>query len=184
MSWYVLDINPEPWAVGPLGVGRKNGKVYPYVGPNQQLISYQQAVKEELESLDGRLYIKCDFELNFWFWRNIASHLTPSGRKASANYADTTNLQKATEDALQGVLFSNDRNCKSVSSEIVDQGPDVRGLVVILLRALPDGAPFEESVLADFPPPLKNKIDQIRKSPVSGRQLELPLYDQNPEEVF
>ena len=52
----------------------------------------------------------------------------------TGNYADSTNLQKSTEDALQGLLYGNDRETRYVSSEIVDQGPDVHPCIVVHLE--------------------------------------------------
>lgn len=139
MRWFVLPINPDPWAVGPVGVGKRGGKYYPYIGRNNQLHSYQQAIKEELEDvppLTPGLY-----DLRFWFWRRLDSHA--SGKK---HIADVTNLQKATEDALQGVLFDNDRDVRKVTSQIVEQSEDAKPMIVI--RALPYLG-FNEGALPD-----------------------------------
>jgi Holliday junction resolvase RusA-like endonuclease len=114
-------MNPEPWAVGPVGVGRKGGKIWAYIGRNQGLHSYQQAVKEELEGsekLDGSIH------LQFFFWRQVIA-------AQRENYADTTNLQKALEDALQEVLYANDRTVLHTESIIMAQGPDVIGRILI-----------------------------------------------------
>ena len=121
MDWYVIDVNPEPWEIGPVGVGRKSGKMWAYVGRNQALYAYQQAVKESVVDpvmVEGELYIE------FFFWRQVT-------REDRANYADTTNLQKATEDALQEVLYANDRRVVKVSSTLMAQGPEVEGRVVV-----------------------------------------------------
>jgi Holliday junction resolvase RusA-like endonuclease len=129
-NWFTLDVNPQPWEIGPLGVGRRNGKMYPYVGPARQLQFYQEAVKEELQSLgwQGKIHDKSQpIALRFWFWRQVSD---------GANYADTTNLQKATEDALQAVMIHNDRDSWDVHSKIVAQGPSTRGKLVIAARQL------------------------------------------------
>jgi hypothetical protein len=140
MRWFVLALNPDPWAIGPLGVGKRGGKYFPYVGRNNQLHSYQQAVKEELE--DEPPLRAGTYDLKFWFWRRLDSHA--AGRK---NIADATNLQKATEDALQGVLFDNDRDVRHVSSVIVEQSEEAKPLIVI--RAMPWPG-FENGELPDF----------------------------------
>jgi hypothetical protein len=49
VAWYVVHVNPEPWAVGPLDLGRRGGKVYATMGQNQQLAAYQEAVREETQ---------------------------------------------------------------------------------------------------------------------------------------
>jgi len=128
--WIYLDINPEPWAVGPLSLGRKNGKMYPRMGRNNAVHTFKEEVRAELEdrklSLPEGLY-----DLQFFFWRRLDSYVSESGRKASAHVADATNMQKALEDALQGVLIGNDRDVRHVESEIVEQGPDVKPCIVI-----------------------------------------------------
>lgn len=133
--WYVLNVNPEPWAIGSLGLGRKAGKMYPYVGQNAQLAAYQSAVRE---ALGPQTKIEGNVEVNFYFWRNLATYETQTGRDHRKHYADATNLQKATEDALQGVLFDNDKFVVDVHSVVMDQGPHVKGKIVInCLKALP-----------------------------------------------
>lgn len=129
--WYRIDgVNPEPWAVGPVGTGRKNGKVYAYIGPNAQLVAYQNAVREQLGDREISPLVG-DVELTFFFWRRLDTYLTPHGRKAHKEEADSTNLQKGLEDALQGILFANDRSVKRITSEVVKQDPDIEPRIVI-----------------------------------------------------
>jgi len=134
-DWYVLDVNPEPWAIGPVSVGRKKGGVYPVVGRNEQLWFYQQAIKEAIgtprKSFNAETY-----ELMFFFWRDRADYQTHQARTHRKHEADVTNLAKATEDALQGVLFDNDKNTKIMHAEMVEQGPNVNGKVVVGIRAI------------------------------------------------
>lgn len=130
-AWYVLELNPEPWAVGPVGMGRRNGKPYAYVGRNQQLFAYQQAVKEELGT---QTMVEGPIELQFFFWRNRADYTTPQARTHRKHEADGTNLSKALEDALQGVFYRNDKDVVSMHWELVDQGPEVDGKIVIAIR--------------------------------------------------
>lgn len=132
-QWYILDVNPEPWAIGDLSVGRRGGKYFPMVGRNQQLHNYKEAVREELrayfpELLEGKI------ELKFYFWRRRDEYKTPQARGHRKHEADGTNLAKATEDALQGVLFKNDKDVSRMIWEIVDQGPDVTPRVVVGIR--------------------------------------------------
>jgi Holliday junction resolvase RusA-like endonuclease len=128
MRWIALDVNPEPWAIGPVGYSRRGGKMSAYVGRNQQLDAYKEAIREALgeqPKLDGKV------TLVFYFWRNRAEYLTAQARTHRKHEADVTNLQKATEDACQGVLFDNDRDVACVYSEMREQGPDVIPAVVI-----------------------------------------------------
>lgn len=127
-QWFVLPVNPEPWAIGPVGYGRRAGKMSAYVGRNQQLAAFQEAVREAIgpqELIDG------DISITFFFWREQVDYKTPQARTARKHEADATNLQKSTEDALQGILYKNDKDNKHVESYIIEQGPDVVGKIVI-----------------------------------------------------
>lgn len=133
-TWFVLDVNPEPWAIGPMSVGRgPKGKLFPVVGRNTQLWHYQQAVKEALGHPDI-WFENQKIELKFYFWRRRDEYETPQARTHRKHEADVTNLQKATEDALQGVLFKNDKDVSHVESWMVQQGTDVEGCVIIAIR--------------------------------------------------
>lgn len=133
-QWFVLNINPEPWAVGPLGVARREGKLAPYMGRNQQLDAYKEAVRDELITRYPTLeMLPPGYELDFYFWRNRADYQGTT-KQVRKNQADATNMQKATEDALQGLLIENDRDVLRVGSAIMAQGPDVRGAVAFRVR--------------------------------------------------
>lgn len=136
MRWFVLGLNPEPWAIGPVGYSRHGGKMSAYVGRNQQLDAYKEAVAEALNDLldpnfemyEGKL------DLKFYFWRNMAEYKTPQAQSHRKHEADGTNMAKATEDALQGVLFANDKNVKRMTWEVVEQGPDVIPAIAIQIQ--------------------------------------------------
>lgn len=130
--WFVLDVNPEPWAIGPVGSGRKNGKMYSFVGQNAQLKAFQEAVREEIG--DPGIFIDGKVELKFFFWRNRAEYKTHQARTHRKHEADVTNMQKSTEDALQDVLFHNDKDTNFIQSVLVEQGADVSGRIVIAIR--------------------------------------------------
>jgi Holliday junction resolvase RusA-like endonuclease len=131
-----LPVNPEPWAIGPLQVGKRGGKMFPSIGRNQQLASYKEAVREAIQSLPNPPEkLEGQYELYFWFWRRLDTYTrTESGRQVTKNVVDATNLQKATEDALQGVLIENDRDVVQIGAAMVEQGPDVVGGVGIFAR--------------------------------------------------
>lgn len=143
-QWLVLDINPEPWAIGPVGYARRGGKMSAYVGQNQQLNAYKEAIKEAVEGRIDMMHGKVD--LTFYFWRNRAEYTTPQARAHRKHEADLTNLQKSTEDALQGLLYENDKDNSHVQSFMVEQGPDVQGMVVIHAY---QADPFDEVMLPD-----------------------------------
>lgn len=172
---YVARVNPEPWAVGPLGVGRKRSGVYSYMGRNQQLDAYKEAVKEDLLAQEPKM-ITGKVNLWFWFWRNRAEWTTDKDRVAHRNEADATNMQKATEDALQGVLIENDRNVVIVTSHVVAQGPEVEGKIVIGIERLQG---FSEDYV---PQNVKNAlmVDALRrKVPVNDN-----VHFEDPETLF
>lgn len=129
-KWYLIeDINPQPWAIGPLGMGRRNGSSYPYVGPNAQLVAFQKAVKEELDDFTALPFVG-DIELEFFIWRRIERYAGRS-RTQHSHQADATNIQKALEDALQGVLFPNDRAVQRISTTVVEQSRTTKPRIVI-----------------------------------------------------
>lgn len=148
MRWFVLGLNPEPWAIGPVGTARRAGKLTSYVGRNQQLDAYKEAVAESLRELiidtdpDFTMY-EGKLDLKFYFWRNMAEYTTPQARSHRKHEADGTNMAKATEDALQGVLFANDKDVKRMTWEVVEQGPDVIPAVAIQIQ------PYVELPLPD-----------------------------------
>lgn len=114
MQRFVIDgINPVPWKA-PEAQHRsaKGGRKWVQFFKDQDLSVYQEAIKgwfEEVEALpavgeDGKPILhKGPFTLRFYFFREGAT-------------ADATNLQKALEDALEGVLYKNDRDDIDVHS--------------------------------------------------------------------
>lgn len=117
----IWDINPEPWTSPTIprrGRPAKDGK----------LVAYQQAVQDEIEEMrqgkffELEMYDPDDYvHLTIYFWRS----------SAHGQQADATNLLKSTEDALQGILFKNDRKNWHVESAIVEQTPETRPCIVI-----------------------------------------------------
>lgn len=133
--WYFLDINPEGWAVGPLGVMRKSGKLIPYIGRNQQLHNFKEAVKHEFENRYEKLVpVDEDVELCVYFWQRLDTANSSTGRKSSDKAADLTNMVKAAEDAIQGVLIKNDNKVMAQRNVIVERGPNARGGFAICVR--------------------------------------------------
>lgn len=142
-----LDVNPEPWAVGPLSLGRRNGKMFPKMERNASVHAFKEAVKEEVERLTcDPLHPDLKYHLEFYFWRRLESYIGESGRKATAHQADATNMQKATEDALQGVLIANDRDVVSIRSVIVEQGPDVTPGIGIYAKSVTEALEIPDSI--------------------------------------
>ena len=154
--WYVLHLNPEPWAIGTISYHRMT--------PNAGLQAYQEAVREELA--DEEQLPTGEYALKFYFWRQQATYLDMGDKRRQRNQADATNMQKGLEDALQGVLFENDRNVRSVHSVIVAQGPLIKPCIVIAAKlidneiqnavdSLPDVV-FDEIIKPIVAPPSDN----------------------------
>lgn len=149
---FILPINPEPWAIGPVGVTNRSGKSRGFVGKNLQLDTFQNAVrdmlKQQLGAMEGRelfpLAVPC--KLKFYFWRRLDSYEAATGRKSSRNWADSTNMQKALEDAIQGVLTGNDKHNYQVASEIVHQAEEVLPGIIIDLQPATPFTPAEMGV--------------------------------------
>ena len=129
-QWFVLSVNPYPWKVPPMSAGRKGKALFVRAGRDEGLHTYKEAVKEQVELMSPRM-IEGAVKLRLWFWRNIPEYTTPQGRRARKHEADTTNLQKATEDALQGLLYANDKDVKDIHSILVEQSADTSSLLVI-----------------------------------------------------
>lgn len=135
--WYVLDLNPEPWAIGPISVIRKKGAYIPFVGRNQQLHTYKEAVQAVLKDMNPVL-VEGKVRLTFLFWRQRPDYQTWQARRHRKHEADLTNLVKATEDAIQGVLIGNDRDSVDIGAYMVAQGPDVEGRIIICVQKAPE----------------------------------------------
>lgn len=163
--WFVLALQAEPWAVGPLGVGRAaGGKPYPYMGPNQKVQAYQEAVKGEL---DGAGVIQGLVEVQLFIWRQIETMKVSGKRDRIGKPADATNIQKATEDAIQGILIENDKNVRLISTHVVEQSSTVTPCIVLRVK------PYEEFDPGDLPDHVWDDVDKIQ-----GRSSnQEPLFD-------
>lgn len=129
---YALPINPEPWVVGNAYVARGGGKSFARIAPDKTLRLYQEAVQAELQAQGAEVH-PGRYDIELYFARQNARYTDAAGRKRSRNTPDVTNLQKATEDALQGVLIENDRHTLRISSQMVEVGPDVDPVVIVRL---------------------------------------------------
>ena len=90
------------------------------IGRNQQMHAYKQTVASLLEGV--AMMESGQYSVTFYFWRRL------DGRK---HPADATNMQKATEDALQEVLFKNDRDIRDIRSVVVEQSAETKPLVLL-----------------------------------------------------
>ena len=150
--WYVLDCNPEPWAIGPVGFARKSGKLSAYVGRNAQLDNYKKTVAEAIED-ESPVMMTGEVDITFYFWRRQIAYTTPQARTHRKHEADATNMLKSTEDALQGILYKNDKDNKHVQAYVIAQGPDVQGKVVVCAK------PYIGPDLDGFPKEVWEKLN-------------------------
>lgn len=147
-------INPEPWEVGPVSwrTDRATGKRSPTIGPVKKLVNYQDALRIEFKRQYKGKPTDSDVQISMYFWRRLDSTATANGHKQDAKVSDSTNMQKATEDAMQGIIIKNDRQTKDIRSAIVEEGPSVDPgvLVKVRLMAEPPLVVLDPILLADF----------------------------------
>lgn len=138
---YITDINPEPWTVPTGSVGYKHTpsgrKPYVQMSKHPVLRDYQTALQEnideaypELEPFPKGMML----QITFLFWRRLDSYVNSGGRRSTRHHCDATNLQKATEDALEGRLYHNDADNVRVTSEIIAQGRDVEPAIAVIME--------------------------------------------------
>jgi len=130
---YAFAINPQPWVAPTFGVGKFGGKFRPTPTPDKTLVTYQEAIRASLREA-GATPLSGPYSLRFTFSRELEQFLTPSGRRKQRNAADATNMQKATEDALQKVLIENDVDVHYVVSDRCAQGVAIKPFVIIELK--------------------------------------------------
>lgn len=149
MRIVIKGINPEPWAIGTINCyGKGKGSM----SPNPKVVNYQQAIKEELDGMDRVFDFPPGWPLDIKFYY---ARSTERGQPA-----DVTNLNKATEDALQGIAFGNDRHNRRVMGEILVQGPDVKDVgIIIVIR------PYEGD-----PDDIEDMLEELHVEPVAAFQ--------------
>lgn len=131
-AFYILPINPEPWVVPPMSPGRVGRRLIVKAGRDTATWNYKEAIKEELIER-GAVMLPAPYRIHFLFYRQQATYELASGRKNTKNEADATNMQKLTEDALQGVLIDDDKDSRHITSQIVEQGKFAPGMVGIFV---------------------------------------------------
>ena len=145
MRHIIRGINPVPWKAPSVGWINVRGKRIPKLYAHAEMVTYKEAVKEALAG--SQMLDAAELHLRFYFFRH-------AGTKHD-HVADATNLQKATEDALQGVLFPNDRAVRRVESWIVAQGAEVSPLIVVELEELEEEAkeipPWLDDIVKETP---------------------------------
>ncbi len=139
-------LNPVPWTAPTPNHNQRR------VFKAAELTAYQEAVREQIEmKLLPPFYGEGELDLHFWFWRRLDLGIVVEGSNRRGHQSDATNLQKALEDALQGVVFPNDRETRHVDSTIVAQGRDVRPGIIIGIDYYVEAPPkIPPGVLHDF----------------------------------
>ncbi len=121
--YHLAGIEPEPWTAPEGTIGRRGGKLFVQFHKNAQVAAFQNAVKEEFPVQNPHPTVEDEWiKLTFWLWRS-----TGGARKR----VDATNCQKALEDALQGILYTNDRLVRDVRTVIVEQTEGIMPHIVI-----------------------------------------------------
>lgn len=124
-QWYIIDgVNPEPWTASEGSVGKRNGKAFIHFHKSESLRQYQESVKDIFSTSNPHhVELISNIELVFYFWRQLSVYESMGEGKSTqqAARADATNMQKALEDALQGILYKNDTDVRSIRSVIVEQ---------------------------------------------------------------
>lgn len=149
-QWFIVEgLNPEPWTASQATVGRKGGKNYVQFYKPEQLRSYQESFKHVFEETNPHAVERTgDIQLWLYFWRQLTLNEMFEGRNRRTHVADATNLQKSTEDALQGILFPNDRQIRHVRSTIIEQTQDTVPKILIGISDYDEHSEEKESVEA------------------------------------
>jgi hypothetical protein len=111
------------------------------------LVVYQEALREYMMETYPDLEIiepgPHGLKVAFFFWRS----LNYGGQRR--NPADATNLTKATEDALQGLVYLNDRANRSVCGNVVAQARDIEPLIIVSIERYEED-PFDSDDMRRF----------------------------------
>lgn len=167
--WFVLPgINPTPWTSPEVSIGRKGGKVYPMVYASAELKNYKNSVKQAMEERYPDIEpIEDEVGLRIYFYRRLDE--MRGNRRRKGHVADATNLQKATEDALQGILFKNDVQVVHAESWVMAQHDAVESCIIIELIWHPERPQLPDHVQA--------VIDEHPTLPETDNEHEVPVED-------
>lgn len=124
-----IPVNPEPWKAPMKGRG--------HAFSDKGSIAYKGAIRDHLERV-GATQLEPPYRVHFLFWRKRFQYLDKRGAKRTRNAADATNMQKLTEDALQGILIDDDVRNRYVTSQTVAQGLDVEPMVIVMVAHIDD----------------------------------------------
>lgn len=133
----VTDINPIPWQAPEASMGRNksSGKNYIKFHAAPNLRAYQDALRESVELAYPDLEPfkeKTPLHVFFFYWRRLDQYRTQSGRQHTSHRADTSNLNKATEDAFQGLLYKNDVDNVTVMGRMMEQSIHAEPMLLVI----------------------------------------------------
>jgi Holliday junction resolvase RusA-like endonuclease len=156
-------LNPIPWQASNGRIGRRGGKPYVQFYKPENLTNYQEALAEVIgQAQPFPPFPKgTPLDVTFLFWREREQYHGQSGKLVTASRADTTNMVKATEDALHGIMWADDVDNLAVHGYTVAQGKDVTPRIAVIVTDEPlDGRMESWTVWSD------SIINNI--APVSG----------------
>jgi Holliday junction resolvase RusA-like endonuclease len=159
----VRGVNPVPWTAGTPAMTRgQGGKTFPTIAKSGELVNYQEAlasiIKKRSSSDAACMWPDgMDLDARYYFWRELTTYQGPK-RMVTKHEADATNMQKATEDAMHGVLFTNDKYCRRVCSLSVEQSKQTSPCVIIDVWPLGKSEPALERHEAIA---LRNQIEAL-----------------------
>lgn len=130
---FVLQVNPEPWKTPPFSAVRKGGRAIVVAGRDETSHITKEAIAAELLA-QGAEMMDPPYMIHFLFYRHREHYVSEKGRNLHKREADGTNMQKLTEDAMQGVLITNDVKVRFISSQVVEQSKTAPALIVILIE--------------------------------------------------
>lgn len=129
---YFVPVNPIPWKTPPYYPARVGKKLVVKAGRNEEAAAFTDAVRESLTSQGATMLPGYSPKVHFIFWRRRDQYKDSIGRTRTKNEVDSTNMQKLTEDACQGILYENDKHNVMVTSQIASQSIDTAPGILIL----------------------------------------------------
>lgn len=132
MRILVEGINPQPWRAGKFGKKRVGGKLISILIKDEGTAAYQEGLHEAVTGALAELQVPLPvfpkgtlLRVKFTYWYQIEQFRNlNTGRITTPKQPDTSNLTKATEDALQGLMYHNDKDNRSTWGELVYIGTE------------------------------------------------------------
>lgn len=150
--YHLTGVNPHPWVAPNSSTGRRDGKIYTKHFTSESLKTFQNAVREELPLQNGHVeLLPKDMSLKVTFYVCRELDVPEDHKRHAAHWADSTNCQKALEDALQGIIYHNDKLNRDVRFVMVEQSNTTEGHIIIVVEEFDPAALAKE--LLKYPRP-------------------------------